>query len=76
MEAFASTGREASRIIEEIFDAVVVALRRDPQFAGIPLNEFELLFADIHADAERRLFNELRDTVHLDYVDTVDEVGP
>ena len=35
-------------IIEEIFDAVVVALRRDPRFAGIPLNEFELLFADIH----------------------------
>lgn len=76
LEPFASTGREASRIIEEIFDAVVVALRRDPQFAGIPLNEFELLFADIHADAERRLFNELRDTVHLDCVDTVDGVGP
>jgi hypothetical protein len=72
LEPFASSGREASRIIEEIFDAVVVALRRDQRFACIPLREFELLFADIHADAERRLFDQLRDRVHLDDVDYVD----
>jgi hypothetical protein len=76
LEAFASNGREASHIVEEFFDAIVVALRRDRRFAGIPLRDFELLLADAHADAERRLFNELRDRVHLDDVDLVDGEGP
>lgn len=74
LEAFASDGREASHITEELFDAIVVALRRDPRFAGIPLRDFELLLADVHADAERRSFNQLRDRVHLDDVDVVDGV--
>jgi hypothetical protein len=76
LEPFASDGREASHIVEELFDAIVVALRRDPRFTGIPLREFELLFADVHTDAERRLFNELRDRVHLDHVDIVDGIEP
>jgi len=73
LEPFASGGREASHIVERLFDAIVVALRRDRHFAGIPLRDFELLLAD-HTDAERRLFNELRDRVHLD--DVVDGVEP
>jgi hypothetical protein len=72
LEPFASTGREAAHIVEETFDAVVVALRRDQRFAGIPLREFELLFAELRNEAERRLFNELCDRVHLDHVDIVD----
>lgn len=76
LEAFASNGREAAHLVEEILDAAVVALRRDPRFAGIPLRDFELLLADVHADAERRLFNKLRDRVHLDCVDIVDGVAP
>ena len=55
---------------------MVVALRRDRRFAGIPLREFELLFADVRTEAERRLFNELHDRVHLDDVDVVDGVEP
>lgn len=74
LEPYASSGREASHIVEKLFYAVVVALRRDPRFAGIPLREFQLLLADVHADAERRLFDELRDRVHLDDVDVVDGV--
>jgi hypothetical protein len=71
LEPFASTGREAEHITQELFDAIVVALRRDSRFAGIPLREFELLLADEYANAERRLFNEFRDRVHLDQVDYV-----
>ena len=74
LEPFANSGREASRIVEELFDAVVVALRRDQRFTGIPLRDFDLMFADAYGAAERRLFNELRDRVHLDDVDVVDEV--
>jgi hypothetical protein len=73
---FASNGREAGRFVEELFDAVVVALRRDRRFAGIPLHEFELIIADVQIDAERRLFNELRDRVHLDDIDVVEGVEP
>jgi hypothetical protein len=71
LECFASDGREAARIIEDFIDAVVMALRRDQRFTNIPLSEFELLFADVHADAERRLFDELRDRIHLDHIDYV-----
>jgi hypothetical protein len=74
LEPFASTGREASHIVEELLDAIVVALRRDRRFAGIPLREFDLLFADVHTDAERRLFNALVGRVHLDDIDVVDGV--
>jgi hypothetical protein len=74
LEPFASDGREAAHFVEELFDAIVVALRRDPRFAGIPLREFELLLADIRADAERRLFDQLNGRVHHDDVDTVDGV--
>ena len=72
LEAFASNGREASHIARELFDAVVVALRRDRRFAGISLQEAELLFADVHVDIERRLFVALRDRVRLDDVDGVE----
>ena len=76
LEPFANSGREAAHLIEEILDSVVVALRHDRRFTGIPLSEFELLFADIHRDAERRLFNKLRDRVHLDDIDYVERVEP
>jgi hypothetical protein len=76
LEPFAANGREASHFVEELFDAIVVALRRDRRFAGIRLQDFDLLFADTRADAERRLFNMLVDRVHLDDVDYVDGVEP
>jgi hypothetical protein len=71
LEPYASDGREAGHLTQELFDAIVVTLRRDRRFAGIPLHEFELLFADVYADVERRLFNEFRDRVHLDDIDYV-----
>jgi hypothetical protein len=66
LEPFASTGREAFRIVENLLDAVVAALSRIRQ------QELELLFADARGEAEQRLFDELRDRVHLDDVDGVD----
>jgi hypothetical protein len=76
LEPFAADGREAFRILEIIFDSIVAALRRDQRFTNIPLREFELLFADARTDAERRLFVELRDRVHLDDVDVIDGIDP
>ena len=73
LEPFASTGREAARIVDTFFDAAVASLRRDHRFTKICLREFDLLLADARRDAERQLFNELRDKVHLDDVDVVME---
>ena len=72
LEPFASSGREAFRIAENLLDSIVAVLRRDRRFANISLREFELLFADPRADMERHLFDQLRDRVHLDDVDVVD----
>jgi hypothetical protein len=71
LEPFASNGGEAFEIIDSLVAEIVAALRRDQRFAAMRLQELELLFADARADAERRLFNELRDHVHLDDVDYV-----
>lgn len=71
LEAFASDGREAFAFLSDLFDKVIASLRRDQRFSHIRLQEFELLLADIRADAERWLFDELRDRVHLDDVDGV-----
>ena len=72
LEPFASTGREAAGIVDMFFDAAVASLRRDQRFAMVRLSEFDLLLADVRRDAERQLFNDLRDKVHLDDVDVVD----
>ena len=71
LEPFASTGREAALILDELFNNIIAALRRDRRFAEIRLQELELIFADPRADAEQRLFDELRDRVQLGDVDTV-----
>jgi hypothetical protein len=76
LEPFAASGREASPIVEDLFAAIIAALRRDPRFAGIPLRDFELIFADVHADAEQRLFDELHGRIHIDDVDYVNGEGP
>jgi hypothetical protein len=76
LEPFAASGDEAFKIVESLFDRIVAALRRDRRFADVRLQELELLFADARADAERRLFDELRDRVRLDDVDAVDGVEP
>ena len=52
--------------------ASLLRLGASPRFADTRQQELELLLADAQADAERRLFNELRDRVHLDDVDVVD----
>jgi hypothetical protein len=75
LEPFASTGREAFRIVETLFDGIVAALRRDQRFADISLGELELLLADKRIEAERDLFAKLRDRVHLDDVDYVNGGG-
>jgi hypothetical protein len=55
-----------------MFDAIVIALRRDRRFAGIKTCELDLLLADARTETERCLFDELRDRVDLDDVDVVD----
>jgi hypothetical protein len=71
LEPFAHSGREAFGIVDALFTKIVGTLRRNPRFADIRPSELELLFADLRADAEQRLFDELRDHVHLDAVDYV-----
>jgi hypothetical protein len=71
---FAVSGGEASHLIEEILDSVIVSLRRDQRFAGVALSEFDLLFADVRKEYERRLFNLTANHVHLDHVDMIDRV--
>jgi hypothetical protein len=65
LQARASSGRQASRIVEAIFAKIVVRLRRDPRFAGVSPFEFDLLLADISSEAEKVLFAELRDRIAL-----------
>jgi hypothetical protein len=68
LEPFASTGREAARIVDELLHDIVAALRRDRRLAEIRLRKLELIFADPRADAEQPL------GVHPDDVDTFDGV--
>jgi hypothetical protein len=72
LEPFASSGRKAFRITASMFDAIIIALLRDQRLAGITATDLDLLLADIRNDAERCLFDELVDRVHLDDVDVVD----
>jgi hypothetical protein len=72
LEAFASDGRSAFRVTDQIFAGIITALRRDLRFAEIPLREFELIFASVRADVEHQRVHELRDRVHLDDVDVAD----
>ena len=76
LEPFASSGRKAFRITTSMFDAIVIALRRDRRFAGIKAYELDLLLADARTEMERRLFDELRDRVHLGDVDVIDGEYP
>lgn len=63
-DAFSQRGENAhENAAPRKLRAIVWLLRRDRRFSGIPLREFELLFADVHADIERRLFDALRDRV-------------
>jgi hypothetical protein len=71
LEPFATSGREAFSLVDDLFTDIVVALRRDCRFTDICLSELELLLADARANTERRLFEKLRDRVHLDDVDYV-----
>jgi hypothetical protein len=71
LEPFTVDDREAGRVVQDLLDDAVAALRRDRRFAGIRLFEFDLILADVRGNAERRLFEKLRDRVHLDDVDYV-----
>jgi hypothetical protein len=65
LQARASSGRNAYRIIETVFAKIIAKLRRDPRFNDVSQFEFELLFADVSSEAERVLFAEMRDRVLL-----------
>jgi hypothetical protein len=69
LEMYASSGREAYGIIDDLFVAVFGALHKDARFATVRLQEFELLLANVRADAKRRLFDQLHNRVHFDDVD-------
>ena len=65
LEARASTGRGAFDYVKTLFTKIIITLRRDPRFAQIPLFELELLLRNEHCEAEKILFNEMRDRVAL-----------
>ena len=69
---FANTGHEAYGLVDRFFLEIVTALQRDRRFTSVPRSEIELILANTRANAEERLFNELRDRVHLDDVEFVD----
>jgi hypothetical protein len=69
LQARASSGRDAFRIVETVFAKIIAKLRRDPRFAGISQFELELLLADISRDAETRLFREMY--LRIDLADAV-----
>jgi hypothetical protein len=65
LQARASSGRDAFRIIDSLFAKIIATLRRDPRFDGVSQFEFELLLADVSSEAEKVLFAEMRDRVPL-----------
>jgi hypothetical protein len=65
LQARASTGRNAFRIVESLIAEIIAKLRRDSRFAGISQFEMELLLADVSNDAGNLLFTEMRDRVLL-----------
>jgi hypothetical protein len=65
LQARASSGRSAYRIIETVFAKIIAKLRHDSRFAGISQFEMELLLADVSNDAGNLLFAEMRDRVLL-----------
>ncbi|MGY8682661.1 hypothetical protein Q2941_33510 [Bradyrhizobium sp. UFLA05-153] len=76
LEPFAARGRKAFSITRSLFDAIVATLRRDQRFLGIKSDDLDLLLADLRRETEQRLFNEMRDRVHLDDVEIVDGEYP
>jgi hypothetical protein len=67
-----SDGREAFRIVDELFASIVAALRRHPRIAPVSRLELELLLADSRRDIERWLFTQLHDRIDLhDAIDVV-----
>jgi hypothetical protein len=64
LQARASSGRNAARIVETLFTNIVAKLQRDPRFNGVSQFEFELLLADVSNETEK-MFAEMRDRVLL-----------
>ena len=56
LQARASSGRDASRIVESLIAKIITKLQRDPRFDGVSHFEFELLLADVSSEAEKVLF--------------------
>jgi hypothetical protein len=65
LQARASSGRNAFRIVEIVFTDIIARLRRDPRFNGVSQFELELLLADASSEAGRMLFAELHDRIAL-----------
>jgi hypothetical protein len=71
LEARASSGRRAFRFVDDLFDCVVDALRRNARFTGDRF-ALELPLADARRDAETALFVAMRGQVSID--DALDAV--
>ena len=65
---YTTDGRKGYAIADGIFTDIIVSLRRDPRFRGVPIFDLELLLADARGDAEHRLIGELKDRVHVELV--------
>jgi hypothetical protein len=66
LQARASSGRNASRIVESTFVKIIAKLQRDPRFNGINQFEFELLLADVSSETEKILFAEMCNRIRLE----------
>jgi hypothetical protein len=65
-QANASTGRTAFEFVNTLFAEIIAALRRDPRTKAFTRFELELLLADAHRKAENKLFEQLRNRIHIE----------
>jgi hypothetical protein len=66
LAAWASDGRNAYTLVDDLWTRILAALRRDPRFAGMKVLDFELVTARVRADAEEELFDALHKRLHLE----------
>jgi hypothetical protein len=66
LQARAASGRDALEIAETTVLGIIKTLMRDARFANITRVELELLLVNERRRLEDRLFEEMRDRIHLD----------
>jgi hypothetical protein len=69
---------DAIPVVAEIFDGIVDALKRTPQFQAVPRDEIDLLLVDCRNRAEQDIGAIVDGTIVIEHVigDIVEELAP